>query len=115
MNRGEVLDILDEVKYKDWELHIGVDNGRLYLQWRFKAACSKTGEACEQSGRKWQLSTWMTQSELVNTAFKAALTAEEHECREHFKWNGKRIFNPHISVEALAAVCDNEDGRAPAA
>jgi hypothetical protein len=102
------------VKYKDWVLHLGRDSGedgRIYMQWQFKAACAKTGEVCDQSGRKWYLSPHMTVSELVTTAFKAALTAEEHECRENFTWNGKRIFNPHVDVAALWDVCDQEDVR----
>lgn len=68
-------------------------------------------DVAEQSSRKWYLSRWMTESELVQTAFKAALTAEEHECRERFTYRGNRIFNPHISVRALMTVCADEDVR----
>lgn len=103
--------VLHDVSYKDWNLHLGEDGERVYLQWKFRAACAKSGEVCEQSGRKWHLSPHMTDSELVNTAFKAAMTAEEHECRENFRWRGKRIFNPHIDVTALWRVCDREDVR----
>lgn len=53
----------------------------------------------------------MTESELVLTAFKAALTAEEHECRERFQYRGRRVLNPHVSVRALMDVCDIEDVR----
>lgn len=103
--------VLAAVKYKDWRIHIGVDGDRLYMQWKFQAQCSKTGEVCGQLSRKWYLSKHMTRSELVGTAFKAALTAEEHECREHFTYIGKRIFNPHIDVIELATICDQEDVR----
>ncbi len=55
----------------------------------------------------------MTESELVQTAFAAALAAEEHECREFFQYQGKRPFQPHVSIHALMAVCDQEDVRTP--
>lgn len=108
---NHAVEVLSRVKYKDWVLFIGWDGDRRYIQWHFKAKCCKTGEVGVQRGRKWHLSPHMTQSELVGTAFKAALTAEEHECRENFIWDGYRIFNPHIDIEALASVCDAEDVR----
>jgi hypothetical protein len=106
--------VLTEVHYKDWTLIFGNDptrNNAPYLQWAFDALCPKTNTVSRQTSRKWYLSSFMTESELVLTAFKAALTAEEHECREHFKYKARRIFNPHISVEALIAVCHIEDVR----
>lgn len=44
----------------------------------------------------------MTRSELVQTAFLACLTAEEHECREGFLYKEQRIFGPHFNVDELA-------------
>lgn len=111
MDAAETMRVLAGIEYKDWMLIVGRDGDRDYLQWRFIATCVKTGERCTQTSRKWPLSKWMTVSELVGTAFKAAITAEEHECRENFLWGGKRIFNPHVDVRALAEVCDREDVR----
>jgi hypothetical protein len=106
--------ILSEVSYKDWALDVKLDPHRNlapYMQWRFKARCAKSGECAEQAGRKWYLSPHMTESELVLTAFKAALTAEEHECREQFSYRGHRILNPHVSVQALISICAVQDVR----
>ncbi len=106
--------VLSHVSYKDWSLKFTLDPQRNlapFLQWRFTTACAKSGESIEQTGRKWYLSLYMTESELVLTAFKAALTAEEHECREHFTYQGHRILNPHISVRALISICADEDIR----
>lgn len=107
--------VLKRVSYKEeWTLTLGIDHKRNeapYLRWAFIAPCAKTGVLERQLGRKWYLSEHMTDSELVTTAFKAALTAEEHECREQFRYYGYRIFNPHISVAALVTVCHREDVR----
>jgi hypothetical protein len=43
----------------------------------------------------------MTKSEVVQTAFKAALTAIEHEARERFTYRGQSIFDPHYDVDQL--------------
>ena len=81
-------------------LHGG--SGRPYLQVSADACCAVTAEPITWHGRKWYLSTWMTDSEIVSTAFMAFLAAEEHECRERFKYKGQRIFGPHMDVDALA-------------
>jgi hypothetical protein len=110
-----IRESLAAVSYKPgWLLSVKIDRARgdsVYLQWSFDAPCAKTGDVLPQMGRKWYLSPHMTISELVGTAFKAAIAAEEHECRELFRWNGKRIFNPHISVYALALASEEEDAR----
>jgi hypothetical protein len=63
-----------------------------------------TGEVETQHGRKWILSKHMTKSEVVTTAFKAVMTAEEHEIREKFRYGGRMIFGPHFNVDALHEV-----------
>ena len=106
--------VLVDVTYKDgWTLVVGVCNtsGREYLQWKFIGPCVKTGSVSVQPGRKWWLSEFMTESEVVQTAMAAALQAEEHECREFFAYQGKRLFQPHISVRALMVACETEDAR----
>lgn len=111
---SRIRSILSEVRYKDWSLDLRLDphrNHAPYLQWRFVARCSKSGASVEQASRKWYLSPFMAESELVLTAFKAALTAGEHECREHFAYQGHRILNPHVSVQALISICADEDVR----
>lgn len=111
----EVISVLAWVEYKDgWTLNVVAPEdmpqppGYLhrpltpYLQWIFNAPDLNTGELEEQRCRKWQLSYHMTQSELVRTAFKAALAAEEHEASEAFKYKGAMIYDPHLSLDDLA-------------
>lgn len=108
-----LVDILKGITYKPgWRLAAGADSGRWYIQWQFEGPCSFTGKVIEQPCRKWWLSEWMTQGEVVQTAFMAAMAAEEHECREFFKYQSKRLFGPHIKMEALMEVCDRIEVRA---
>lgn len=109
MTINEVKKILTNIRYKDWEFHVGDD----YVQVRFLARCAKTGVHEWQSGRKWRISEHMTKSELVQTVFKAVVTAEEHEARENFFYRSRPIFGPHYDVDVLHAVAEerNEDTR----
>lgn len=89
----KVADVLAKITYKNWEFR--TDENCTWLQVRFVADGENWG------GRKWPLSTHMTRSEIVQTALKAVLTAEEHEAREQFRYRGEAIFGPHINVDAM--------------
>jgi hypothetical protein len=43
----------------------------------------------------------MTDAEILGTALKAVLTAEEHEARERFLYLGRAVYGPHMSLLAL--------------
>jgi hypothetical protein len=103
-----MLYLLEQIEYKDWKVTLSnPEGGLIYLQWHFLAPdwTHITQPIKNWSSRKWYLSQHMTESELVQTAFAAALQAEEHEAREAFAYRRQRIFNPHISVNALMQVC----------
>ena len=98
--------ILDDVKYKDIKFDLRrCPEGRSYLQAWAVRQCTKARLVQKQKGRKWFLSKYMTKSELVQTAFKAVLTYEEHEVRESFKYKDQAIYGPHFNVDVLAQVC----------
>ncbi len=65
------------------------------------------------TGRKWRISSFMTKSEVVNTAFAALMAWWEHEAREAFKFRGHAIYGPHHDVEALCEVADRCEYREP--
>lgn len=107
MTIGEINQILAQVKYLDWTFELTADApGHWYLRVKFWAYCAEKQAPAEWTGRKWLLSEHMTRSEIVQTAFKAVLTAVEHEAREQFTYKGKPIFGPHFNVDFLAGYCD---------
>lgn len=86
--------------------------GKIYLQAETDTVDLDTGEPWPNCrGRKWYLSPHMTKSELVATAFKAVLTFQEHEAREQFTYRGRRVFGPHIDIDALHEVAERTDPR----
>ena len=114
LTRAEVSAVLAAVAYKGWSFNLLEEAGRLYLRVSFVARDCRVSLETEQKGRKWVLSPHMTRSEVVMTAFKAVLTAEEHEAREAFTYRGAAVFGPHLDVDALVDVVKGErfDARA---
>lgn len=53
------------------------------------------------------LSPYMCPNEIVTTAFKAVMTAMEHEVRESFRYKDVAIFNPHLDPDALVDFVKN--------
>jgi len=107
-NMDEIRGILAQIIYEDWEFFLGENENCPYLQVKFTAKSIASGKMEMQSGRKWLLSPHMTKSEIVQTAFKAVLTAVEHEVRENFTYKKRRVFGPHFDVEALVLLCDEK-------
>lgn len=100
-----IYETLSGVKYLDWTFYVGSKGPSMYLQVSFDI------NGKHWTGRKWLLSEHMTKSEIIQTAFKAVLTAVEHETREMFTYKGKAIFGPHFDVDVLAQVADCVDVR----
>lgn len=84
-------------------------------RWYFQIACHRrdvdTGEMGWGRGGKAYLSEHATLSELVQTAFGLYKSYVEHEARETFQWQGRRVFGPHMDVRAVWAVANNFDLR----
>ena len=104
---------MSHASYKPgWSLSLRTGALHFDLQWTFftKEPGNPFGETV-QYGRRWMLPWTCCESEVLHTALLAAITAEEHECREHFKLDGRSIFGPHHSVEALLALADAVETR----
>lgn len=106
MNTTQTMrDWLKDVKYLDYTFFIECSHGEPYLQAVFDEPDIVTGVKEEQHTQKWKLSIHMTKSELIQTAFKCALTSAEHRCREHFRYKGSAVYSPHYDVDELEALC----------
>lgn len=112
MERYKLLDraisVRENITYKagySLECKLDVDD-RVY----FQVVCDRpdvlTGQPGTGRGGRAYLNPGMTDDQLVRLAFGLFLAYEEHECREFFSYRGKRVFNPHITIDALAAVAD---------
>lgn len=101
----ELLRIVSLVKFDPWNITVRFDDKRPYLQVHdHNARCNVTGAFAPWSGRKWFLSLHITETEVVKTALKAVLSAQEHETLERFTYKGVTVFDPHISVVDLITI-----------
>jgi hypothetical protein len=86
----------------------GARVGRVFIQAVYNTPCTKTGKHDDWRGRKWYLSTHMTDDEIIKTVYCAVKAAVEHEMMEGFKVDGIILFNPHINFEQLLKISHNE-------
>lgn len=103
--------LLSDVKFREWDFHVYETGDRFYLQLSFIADDCDDGIPVILKTRKWLLSSHMTNSEVIQTALKAVLTALEHEAREQFTYKGRQIFGPHLDLDALVEIADRRDVR----
>ncbi|MFH6944646.1 hypothetical protein [Flavobacterium sp. FlaQc-50] len=85
--------------------------GRFFIQVTYTAKCNKTGKPKIWHGRKWYLSEFMTDDEVVKTAYCAFEAVVKHEIMEGFKINGIVLFNPHVDYLSLLKVSNQEVSR----
>lgn len=97
--------VLRHVRFQNYAWVLREGHGGVYLSAMFEAPDNEAkGDPVPvaQYTRKWLLSPAMTNSEIVQTAFKLVLTSVEHETREQFTYRSARIFGPHFNVDDLA-------------
>lgn len=74
------------------------------LRTSFRRPDRETGTLETGWGRWWEVTKEVTVSGIVKTAFAAARMILEHELMESFKWKNARVFDPHNTVQELAAL-----------
>ena len=111
----EVRAIIDQIQFLDRQLVVLVMGGGYYLQVQYMEKDVDTGKMELQKARKWYISSFSTETEIVETAYKALRTSWEHVLNEHFLYKGLRIYSPHFDVQARIRLCIEKqfDGRIP--
>lgn len=100
-----VREVLSQINYRRSDMAFGaaVAGGYVVIRVEFITKHCDTGEQVIGRGRVWPLSSLhTTDSEIVQTALLAVLTAEQHEVREHFYFRGQRVFGPHLDAVRIA-------------
>jgi hypothetical protein len=103
---ARVTELLQNVRFPGYVFLVDEGHGGTFLQGTYYDADVHTGFIARQTTRKWPMSPHMTDSEVVQTAFKCVLTSREHDTRERFTYKWQRIFSPHFDVEDLVRLCE---------
>ena len=88
-----------------------IPEGRMYFQIKFWRKDVITKEMGWGYGGKAYLSPHATRNELVQTIFGLYKSYWEHEARESFLYRGRRVFGPHMDVDAVWTVARKVDVR----
>ena len=104
-----LLSILRKVSYCDYRFRAESKGDGFLVQVVYfePDADAPDGPAVEQHGRKWYISSHACESEIVRTLLAACLASAEHRVREHFFFEGQRIFSPHYDVHVLVGVASH--------
>lgn len=97
----EVRAIVSQIRFRDRSFVVLQKGDGFLLQMRYMEPDVRTGAMAEQHTRKWYISRFATESEIVQTALKCVLTSQEHIGREHFLYQGVKVFGPHLDVNDL--------------
>jgi hypothetical protein len=86
----KLIDAIDaEVFGVQFECILGFDSDVFWLQLRFMI------DIDVHRGRKWRVSPYMLDDEIVKTVWLAFEVAVKHELLEGFRFSGELVFNPH--------------------
>lgn len=115
---SEVQEIIGRVKFMDRTFHVEERAGGFMIQVQYMELDVDDPEArgpTLQKARKWYVSSFSTDTEIVETAFAACRRSMDHVLKEHFTYKGRRVYSPHFDVEARVRMCDEGafDGRIP--
>ena len=109
MTNEQLYKIIKQISYKNWLFNVERRKDCFVLQIRFLAEDTNYRGRIEwQHCRKWFISSHACRAEVVRTAWKAVLAAEEHEAAEHFFYRGQPIHSPHLDPDAQARIYRNE-------
>jgi len=86
---------------------------RVFIQIQYEDECRSTREVLLLKGRKWYLSEFMTEDEIVKTCYAAFEACVKHEIMEGFCVDGQILFNPHVNFEELLKISSKEIKREP--
>lgn len=89
-------DIVARIKYKrNTDFRVIKKKGMVFIQHLQYIPCTNNGLSNWQGGRKFYISDYATDEEILRTCFLAVKLFEEHEINETFLVDGERFLNPH--------------------
>jgi hypothetical protein len=99
-----ILEIEAEYQGTPFLIFTGEHEGSLWVQVGTLRPDTYTKKMETGKGGKAYVSPHATEDEVVKKIFGLCHAYVEHEMREGFKWKGRRIFNPHLDLNALWSV-----------
>ena len=99
-----IADIDAEYQGTKFQIFYGDHERSIWVQVGTERPDTYTGQMEIGKGGKAYLSPHATDDETVKKIFGLCISYVEHETREGFQYKGRRVFNPHASLEALYSI-----------
>ncbi len=106
---ADVQAVLADVQFEAHDFLVEPAEDGFQVRLRCEVEDVRTGLRRAQEGRRWYIGARASTSEIVQTAFKAVITWQEHETREHFRYRGAQVFGPHHDVDRLVDLWRSRD------
>jgi hypothetical protein len=104
--------LTDEIELRPgYRLRVQGDHRGVFIQIQCWRPDTTTNVYDWGYGGKYYVSQYAIDSEIISACYGLYEGYDRHECRESFKWRGRRIFGPHIDVQALWTVAETLDVR----
>ena len=111
LTKQHIEDCLKDVEFLDRKfLLIEKVEGEVYLlQMSYMEPDVDHPEAgpVEQKTRKWYISPYMTESEIVETCWAMVIRSQQHVASEYFKYRGRRVYSQHFDVHGRMYLYDH--------
>ena len=107
--RQEIETIVNGLQFMDRKFHL-LDKGDGYLlQMSYYETDVENPNTPPvlQSTRKWYVSPFMSESEIVETAWACACRSMLHVASEHFRYLGSQVYSQHFAVAQRIALCNS--------
>ena len=104
MDAAKIAEVLAAVEFRDWKFLQGQMGDGSFIQASWQGEDSDTGQPCLLKGRKWYISPFSVDDEVVKTCWLAVELALRHEAMEEFHFCGRAPFHPHNDVFKLLDV-----------
>ncbi|MBL9174227.1 MAG: hypothetical protein JNL10_11875 [Verrucomicrobiales bacterium] len=97
LDLGCLRAVLQRVALPGFEFIPEIISGELFVRIQRAELDHERGVVTPMLGRRWLIERGASESDVVRTLLKAVLTWQEHEIREQFLFEGRRVFDPHVA------------------
>jgi hypothetical protein len=96
VDRERVHEIIKQTRFRDWRFETAYSAHETLVRAVFDAPDAFIkGEASTQWSRWWVVEEHDSDEQVIKTLLLCVLTAVEHEAREDFFYDNRRVFSPH--------------------
>lgn len=106
LSLADVAEIVGKVRFLDRKFRVLEKGDGFLVQLEYVEADVHTGRPELQRSRKWYVSPWSTETEIVETCFAACQRSMMHVVGEHFTYAGRRVYSPHFTIGGRIELVD---------